>query len=163
MTETRASQRLTSLCEAAEITAGVVIIGIVLLVTVDVLVRGLGFPGFCWTIAVVTHYAMALVCFLPLVGAPLYRRFLAVEFLTLRGKRISRIVHWLGEVMTMVFVSLTVWQSLAGAISRSKSHQVVEIPFGFLIVWPASWVLPIALGLGLALRLILQRPARVGS
>lgn len=125
-----------------------VLAGIVMMlhVTADVLSRGVLRHSLPAVGEITASYYMIIVAFMPLayvsykdthIRADLFTRFLPEA-----GRR------WLAvgvDLLTVAYLALIGWQGVVSALKRTNAGEVVQIPGGFLPIWPARWLVPIAI------------------
>lgn len=136
-----------------------VLIGVVMMlhVTADVLARGFLRHSLPAVGEITASYYMIIVAFMPLayvsyqdmhIRADLFTRFLPET----GQRRLSVGV----DLLTIAYLALIGWQGVVSALKRTSSGELVQTPGGFLPIWPARWLVPIAI-FAMILATILRR------
>jgi TRAP-type C4-dicarboxylate transport system permease small subunit len=103
------------------------------------------------TYEVVAAYYMIAAAFLPWAALALRDQHITVELFTERvGRRWRDAMGLFTQGLTIAYMVIFTWQSVVGAQRRMDRGEVLEIPTGYLTVWPARWMLPVVGGLMLA-------------
>lgn len=138
-------------------------------VTADVIARTVFNNPIAGTGEITATWYMIAAAFLPLAWVTLRDEHVTADIFAERlSPRVQRWMAVLTDLVSIGYVGLFVWQSWVSAMRRTESGEVWEIIGGYLPVWPARWVLPIAgaaMLLALCARLVakLTKPASGGA
>lgn len=103
---------------------------------------GAPLPG---TSEILASYYMIAAAFLPWGALALRDQHITVDLLAERmGRGLKAVTDVLALLLSIAWMTLFLWQSVAGAQARMARNEVLEIPTGYLTVWPARWLLPVA-------------------
>lgn len=125
-----------------------VLIGILMMlhVTADVIARGALRHSLPAVGEITASYYMIIVAFMPLAFVSYtdthIRADLFTKLLPAQGRHILAIAV---DLLTIAYLALLGWQGVKSALRRTGEGEVVQIPGGFLPIWPARWLVPIAL------------------
>ena len=92
------------------------------------------------------------------IRADLFSRFMS--------ERVKAGSEYVIDLITMFYVGLVCWQGYVGAMRNMNSNELREIPGGYLSVWPARWIVPIAAAamlLALVVRMIRRWRGEFGA
>ncbi len=108
----------------------------------------------------VAAYYMIAVAFLPIALLGREDEHITVDVFTDAAPRAFRVFSLVvAHLLGMAWMAIFSWQAWVSAMRRMHQGEVLEIPGGFLLAWPARFLLPVAgasLLACLALRLIQQ-------
>lgn len=139
---------LGKLSDVTAVSAGIAVIAMMIQVVVDVFARtvlGLAIPG---TIAIVSHYYMVMVAFIPLAFAEVRDQHISVEVITEHlSKRMQFVLEVFAQALGVVVYGLLSYASLQEALSKMKINSFVIEQSLRLILWPAYFIVPIGSGL----------------
>ena len=97
------------------------------------------------TTEIVSAYYMVAVAYLPWAWVALNNGHITVELFTRRAS--PRTIAWLdimAKLLTIVYVTVFVWQTIYMALQQTASGEAWEASTGYLPVWPSRWLLPVA-------------------
>lgn len=125
-----------------------VLIGIVMMlhVTADVLARGLLRHSLPAVGEITASYYMIIVAFMPLAFVSYTDTHIRADLFTRLLPETAR--RWLSvgvDLLTVAYLALIGWQGVVSALKRTKAGELVQIPGGFLPIWPARWLVPVAI------------------
>jgi TRAP-type C4-dicarboxylate transport system permease small subunit len=120
-------------------------------VTIDVSARTFLNRPIAGTTEIVAAYYMVAVAYLPWAWAARRDQHISVDLVTrLLPAGVNRVLDVIVKLLTSAYLGLFAWQGIVSAIRQTSAGEVWEIPRGFLPVWPARWILPVAAVLMLA-------------
>lgn len=137
-----------------------VAIGVVMMlhVTLDVAARGLFRHGLPAVGEITASYYMIVVVFLPLAWVSYHDTHIRADLFTqLLPAKIRPAIDLMTDLLTIAYLVLIGWQGVVSALKRTATNEIYQIPGGFLPVWPARWLIPVAVAamiLATLLRLI---------
>ena len=140
-----------------------VAIGILMMlhVSADVIARGLFGHSLPAVGEITASYYMIIVAFMPLAFVTYTDTHLSADlFSNMFSQRFKRVQIVLVDLLTIAYLAVIGWQAVASATKRTASNELVQISGGFLPIWPARWLLPIAIFamiLAVVLRLVERR------
>lgn len=138
----RALERLSQALLAVGLLAGFLMM---LHVTAEVIMRSVFNAPMSGTYETVAGYYMIAAAFLPWAWLARSDGHIAAEIFTERlSARTQRVLGIFTTLLTIGYMVLFTWQAWVSAERRTAQNEVLEIPTGFLTVWPARWLLPIA-------------------
>ncbi|MFD1911097.1 TRAP transporter small permease [Halodurantibacterium flavum] len=127
-------------------------------VTADVAMRALFRISLPAVGEITAAYYMVAAAFLPWAWLANRDEHIRADlFSRLMPEGFKRGFEYVIDLLTLAYVGLICWQGYAGAMRRLASNEQREIPGGYLLVWPARWVVPVAAGammLALVIRMI---------
>lgn len=130
-------------------------------VTADVVSRGAlrhPLPGVG---EITASYYMIIVAFMPLA-------FVSYQDTHIRADLFTRMMppgmrRWLAvavDLLSIAYLALLGWQGVVSALKRTAAEELVQIPGGFLPIWPARWLVPLAI-FAMILAILLRLAERV--
>lgn len=117
-------------------------------VTLDVFLRVTFNAPLTGTFEIVANYYMVSVMYLPLAYVSRYEGQIVVELFT-RNLGARRQLRWesvTNAVTVLYLLAFTVYTGIM-AVEQTETGEVKEMGDGFIDIWPARWVLPVAFGL----------------
>ena len=100
------------------------------------------------TTEIVSAYYMVIVAYLPWAFVARHDNHIAADIITrLFPPRLDYWVALLVKVLTILYVSVFVWQTASQAVGQTKLREVWQAGTTFIPVWPMRWLPPIAGGL----------------
>lgn len=127
-------------------------------VTVDVFFRTALNAPLSGTNQTVAAYYMIAAAFLPIALLARRDEHIAADVFTSSLRpRTRRVFEGVSLVLGLGYMAVFTWQSWLSAMRRYGQNEVLEIPNGFLTVWPSRFLLPLAgaaMFLCLAIRLL---------
>jgi len=128
--------------------AGAITVLMMLHITLDVFLRQVFNAPITGTFEIAANYYMVSVMYLPLAYVSLTEGQIVVELFT-RGLGRKTLIHWdnVTNGITVVYVMVFAFYTGDMAIEQTVTGEVMEMGDGFMDVWPARWMLPIAFGL----------------
>lgn len=140
------------------IVGGGLLIGMMLLVTSDVLLRsvvGVGLPA---TSEIVARYQMVAVSFLPIALAEIGRQHVkATVFVDRLPSRVQALAVYVGRIVSLAIYGVLTFATGRQAASKFDSRAYVEVGQIDFLTWPSYWIAPISffiMSCILALRLL---------
>jgi TRAP-type C4-dicarboxylate transport system permease small subunit len=125
-------------------------------ITLDVIGRTVFNHPLAGTTEIVSAYYMVAVAYLPWAWVALNNGHITVELFTRRAS--PQTIAWLdiaAKILTIVYVSVFIWQTVYMAIQQTASGEAWEASTGYLPVWPSRWLLPVA-GFAMTAHLVLR-------
>jgi TRAP-type C4-dicarboxylate transport system permease small subunit len=100
------------------------------------------------TTEIVSAYYMVVVAYLPWAFVARHDNHIAADIFTrLFPPRLDYWVAILVKILTILYVSIFVWQTASQAIGQFRIREVWQAGTGFIAVWPMRWLPPVAGGL----------------
>ncbi len=127
--------------------SGAILIGMMLLVTLDVASSYLLGRPIENVIEVVAFYFMVSIVFLPLGSAEFHDEHIKTDVLVQRLGRGARLVlALLTGSLTLITLVALVWVSIDKAIWATRQGEMM-MGTTLIEIWPSRWILPIGFGL----------------
>ena len=125
-------------------------------ITLDVVLRVTINSPITGTFEVASNYYMVSVMYLPLAYVSRTEGQIIVELFT-RGFSKKTLLWWdsVTNGIAALYVGAFAFYTGLMAVEQTETGELVEMGDGFLVVWPARWMLPIAFGL-MALYLVVR-------
>lgn len=125
------------------IVGGGMLIGMMLLVTSDVLLRsvvGVGLPA---TSEIVARYQMVAVSFLPIALAEIGRQHVeATVFVDRLPRRMQLLAIYAGRIVSLAIYGVLTFATGRQAVSKYESSAYVEVGQIDFLTWPSYWIAP---------------------
>ncbi|WP_420391488.1 TRAP transporter small permease subunit [Acuticoccus sp.] len=139
------------LANASAITAGAIMLLMMLQIAFDVILKHLANAPIPATLETVSSYYMVALVYLPLGLVTKRRGHIVVELFTqdLAPRRLAA-VEAFGGVVGMLYVGALVWRGSAEAQHMTAVGEVWETATWNMQVWPARWFFPVGCALMLA-------------
>jgi len=117
-------------------------------ISVDVTGRTVFNHPFAGTTEIVSAYYMVAAAYLPWAYIARGNGHIQVElFVRLLPRWARAALQPAVDVLTIVYVSVFVWQTWIRAVQQTAAGEVIQAGSSFLPIWPSRWMLPIAGGL----------------
>lgn len=122
---------------------GVLILGLMLHVFIDVVLRNFFGITLQATTDYVTYWWMAPLTLLAFTSAEYAREHIIVDGLTSWfGSGAKRVFRWIADVLTIVVVALIGWFGLTDAIHQSQTGEYSGATG--VLIWPPRFIVPVA-------------------
>jgi len=127
------------------IVGGALLVGMMLLITIDVVLRGVTGVGFPATSDIVSRYQMVAISFLPIALAEVGRQHVeATVFVDRLPARYQALIIYFGLIASFTVYAMLTYATGRQAVARLKSGAFVEVgQFNFL-TWPSYWIVPVS-------------------
>lgn len=125
-------------------------------ITLDVFLRVVFNAPITGTFEVAANFYMVSVMYLPLAHVSRNEGQIIVELFT-RNLGERRLLRWdsVTNAVTVVYTAVFACYTGIMAVEQTEVGELKEMGDGFLDIWPARWVLPVAFGL-MALYLVVR-------
>lgn len=116
-------------------------------VTADVVMRAAFHKPLPAVGEVTASYYMVACAFLPWSWLAMRDDHIRADlFSRLMSDRVKAGSEYVIDLVTIGYVGLVCWQGYVGAMRNMRANELREIPGGYLLVWPARWLVPLAAG-----------------
>lgn len=127
------------------VVAGIIGVVMMLHVTLDVAARGLFRHALPGVGEITASYYMIIVVFLPLAWVSYNDTHIRADLFTqLLPAKLRPAASVATDLLTIAYLALMGWQGVVSALKRMAQNEIQQIPGGFLSIWPARWLVPIA-------------------
>lgn len=152
-------KRLTHLAEALASLqanlAGLAVLGILLTISIDVLMRAIFKAPFSATTEIVSYYWMVPAVFLPMMFLEISKGHIETDLFyqhfSLGMKKVARLI---AGVLTIGIYGLLTWFTLEQAL-RATARGEVAMGVNLLPIWPVRWIMPVVFALTTATALLI--------
>lgn len=148
---TRLAERLASFQATL---AGLAVLGILVTISLDVLMRALFRAPFSATTEIVSYYWMVPAVFLPMMFLEISKGHIETDlFYQHFSVGLKKFARFLAGVLTIGIYGLLAWFTLEQAL-RSTARGEVAMGVNLLPIWPVRWVMPVVFTLAAATALL---------
>ncbi|WP_172292547.1 TRAP transporter small permease [Pseudoruegeria sp. HB172150] len=148
-----------ALLSALAVLGAIAIVALMVHVVADVAMRNLANSPIPATYEIVTEYYMIALAFIPLAWVERRGGMVQVEVLEgLLGPNGKKVSDWIVALLSTIIYGTLCWVTLRTALQNFNTGTFVMSQSTRLVVWPASFLLPIGFALAAlvtAIRLIL--------
>jgi TRAP-type C4-dicarboxylate transport system permease small subunit len=127
--------------------AGLAVLGILLTISVDVLMRAIFRAPFSATTEIVSYYWMVPAVFLPMMFLEISNGHIETDLFyrhfSVRMKKLARLVSGL---LSIGIYGMLAWFTLEQAL-RATARGEVAMGVNLLPIWPVRWVMPVVFAL----------------
>jgi len=134
--------------------AGLTLVGMMVHVTLDVLLKYFFNQPIPGTAEVVAYYYMIGIVFLPLAYIEVQNRPIVVGlFYDLMPRALQAPLDVLGTVASLAFYAFLTWQSMTIALLSLENREFVD-GIWKVVVWPSRFIIPLGLTIACAALLV---------
>ncbi|HEY9020501.1 MAG TPA: TRAP transporter small permease subunit [Paracoccaceae bacterium] len=134
--------------------AGLAVLGILLTISLDVLMRSIFKAPFSATTEIVSYYWMVPAVFLPMMFLEISKGHIETDlFYQHFSVRLKKIARLIAGVLTIGIYGLLAWFTFEQAL-RATTRGEVAMGVNLLPIWPVRWIMPVVFTLATATALL---------